>query len=117
MTERLPGWLGPGRRDRETFTGGAMLTEFYVPLSAVCFTLLGLWLVVVAGRQGPWGRSSLHPRRAFAVATHFSLPGLMALLVLVNPDSGGLWRVSPGVSAGGGIASLSAPRGAAAGKT
>ena len=66
-----------------------MLTEFYIPLSAVCFTLLGLWLVVVATRQAEWRRSSLHQRRAFAVATHFSLPGLMGLLALVNPDSGG----------------------------
>jgi hypothetical protein len=92
-----------------------MLTEFYVPLSAVCFTLLGLWLVVVATRQAQW-RSSLHQRRAFAVATHFSLPGLMALLVLVNPDSGGLWRVSLGVSAGGGIVALIALRAPAPGK-
>jgi hypothetical protein len=92
-----------------------MLTEFYVPLSAVCFTLLGLWLVVVATRQAQW-RSSLYQRRAFAVATHFSLPGLMALLVLVNPDSGGLWRVSLGVSAGGGIVALIALRAPAPGK-
>ena len=93
-----------------------MLTEFYIPLSAVCFTLLGLWLVVVATRQAEWRRSSLHQRRAFAVATHFSLPGLMGLLVLVNPGSGGLWRVSLGVSAGGGIAALIALRAPAAGK-
>ena len=93
-----------------------MLTEFYIPLSAVCFTLLGLWLVVVATRQAQWRRSSLHQRQAFAVATHFSLPGLMALLVLVNPDSGGLWRVSLGVSAGGGIVALIALRAPAPGK-
>lgn len=62
-----------------------MLTEFYIPLSAVCFTLFGLWLVVAATRQAEWRQSSLRQRRAFAVATHFSLPGLMSLLVLVNP--------------------------------
>jgi hypothetical protein len=93
-----------------------MLTEFYIPLSAVCFTLLGLWLVIVATRQAEWRRSSLHQRRAFAVATHFSLPGLMGLLVLVNPDSGGLWRVSLGVCSGGGIVALIALRAPAAGK-
>jgi hypothetical protein len=93
-----------------------MLTQFYVPLSAVCFTLLGLWLVVVATRQAEWRRSPLRQRRAFAVATHFSLPGLMALLVLVNPDSGGLWRVSLGVSAGGGVVALIALRAPAPGK-
>jgi hypothetical protein len=93
-----------------------MLTEFYIPLSAVCFTLLGLWLVVAATRQAEWRRSSLYQRRAFAVATHFSLPGLMALLVLVNPDSGGLWRVSLGVSAGAGIVALVALRAPAPGQ-
>jgi hypothetical protein len=93
-----------------------MLTEFYIPLSAVCFTLLGLWLVVAATRQAEWRGSSLRQRQAFAVATHFSLPGLMGLLVLVNPDSGGLWRVSLGVGAGGGIVALIALRAPAAGK-
>jgi hypothetical protein len=93
-----------------------MLTEFYIPLSAVCFTLLGLWLLVVATRQAEWRRSSLHQRQAFAVATHFSLPGLMGLLVLVNPDSGGLWRVSLGVSAGAGIVALIALRAPAPGQ-
>jgi hypothetical protein len=93
-----------------------MLAEFYIPLSAVCFTLLGLWLVVVQARQAEWRGSPLHQRRAFAVATHFSLPGLMSLLALVNPDSGGLWRVSFGVAAGGGIAALIALRAPAAGQ-
>ena len=93
-----------------------MLTEFYIPLSAVCFTLFGLWLVVAATRQTQWRESSLRQRRAFAVATHFSLPGLMSLLVLVNPDSGGLWRVSLGVSAGGGVVALIALRAPAPGK-
>ena len=67
-----------------------MLTEFYIPLSAVCFTLFGLWLVVAATRQAEWRQSSLRQRRAFAVATHFSLPGLMSLLVLVNDSGGGV---------------------------
>jgi hypothetical protein len=93
-----------------------MLTEFYIPLSVVCFTLLGLWLVVVATRQAEGQESPLHRRRAFAVATHFSLPGLIGLLALVNPDSGGLWRVSFGVAAGGGIVALIALRAPAAGQ-
>jgi len=93
-----------------------MLTEFYIPLSVACFTLLGLWLVVVQARQAQWQGSSLRRRQAFAVATHFSLPGLTGLLALVNPDSGGLWRVAAGVAAGGGIIALIALRAPAAGK-
>jgi hypothetical protein len=93
-----------------------MLTEFYIPLSVVCFTLLGLWMVVAATRQDEWRGSPLHRRRAFAVATHFSLPGLIGLLALVNPDSGGLWRVSFGIAAGGGIVALVALRAPAPGQ-
>lgn len=93
-----------------------MLAEFYIPLSAVSFTLLGLWLVAAVTRQAEWRGSPLHQRQALAVSTHFSLPGLAALLVLVNPGSGGLWRVSLGVAAGGGIVALIALRAPAAGK-
>ncbi|HZC62484.1 MAG TPA: hypothetical protein VE464_12700 [Streptosporangiaceae bacterium] len=93
-----------------------MLTEFYIPLSAGCFTLMGLWFIAVAVRQAEWLGSPLRRRQASAVATHFSLPGLMGLLALVNPDSGGLWRVSFGIAAGGGIVALIALRAPAAGK-
>ncbi|MGH3282922.1 MAG: hypothetical protein ACRDNW_27875 [Trebonia sp.] len=50
------------------------------------------------------------------MALHFSLPGLMGLLALINPDSGGLWRVSFGVAAGGGAVLLIALRAPAAGQ-
>jgi hypothetical protein len=93
-----------------------MLAEFYTPLSVACFTLLGLWLVVVQTRKAEWRESPLRQRQAFVVATHFSLPGLMGLLVLINPGSGGLWRVSLGVAAGGGIVALIALRAPVAGK-
>ncbi len=29
-----------------------MLTDFYVAFSTVCFTLLGLWIIVVQTRHG-----------------------------------------------------------------
>lgn len=93
-----------------------MLTEFYVSFGAVCFTLLGLWLIVVQTRHAEWRRSSLHRRRAYAVAMHFSLPGLMSLLALVNPDSTALWRVSFAIASLGGAAALIAVHGAAPGK-
>jgi hypothetical protein len=93
-----------------------MLAEFYIPLSAVCFTLLGLWLVVVQARPAEWRESQLQRRRAYAVTLHFSLPGLTGLLVLINPDSGGLWRLSAGVAAGAGAVALIALRAPAAGR-
>src|ERR671912_1323943 len=74
--------------------GEAMLTDFYVAFATVCFTLLGLWIIVVQTRHGEWRHSVVHRRRAYGVALHFSLPGLMSLLSLVDPASTALWRGS-----------------------
>jgi len=93
-----------------------VLTDFYISFSAVCFTLLGLWLIVVQTRHAEWRGSALHRRRAYGVALHFSLPGLMSLLALVNPDSSALWRASFAVVAIGGAVVLIAVRGPAVGK-
>lgn len=92
-----------------------MLKDFYLAFSAVCFTLLGLWLIVVQTRHAEWRRSALARRRAYGVALHFSLPGLMCLLALVNPDSSTLWRTSFAIVAIGGAVVLIALRGAAVG--
>ena len=59
-----------------------MLKDFYLSFSAVCFTLLGFWLIVVQTRHAEWRGSPLHRRRVYAVALHFSLPGVMSLLAL-----------------------------------
>ena len=93
-----------------------MLTEFYISFSAICFTLLGLWLIVVQTRHAEWRGSSLHRRRAYGVAMHFSLPGLMCLLALVDPNSSALWRVSFAVAAIGGAVVLIALHGPAPGR-
>jgi hypothetical protein len=93
-----------------------VLKDFYISFSAVCFTLLGLWLIVVQTRHDEWRGSALARRRAYGVALHFSLPGLMSLLALVNPDSSVLWRTSFAIAAIGGAVVLIALRGAAAGK-
>jgi hypothetical protein len=92
-----------------------VLTDFYISFSAVCFTLLGLWLVVVQTRHAEWRGSQLHRRRAYAVAMHFSLPGLMSLLALVNTDSAALWRTSFAIAAFGGAVVLIAVRAPARG--
>ena len=93
-----------------------MLTDFYISFSAVCFTLLGLWLIVVQTRHGEWRASPLHRRRAYGVALHFSLPGVMSLLALVDPESSALWRVSFAVAAIGGVVALITLRGPAPGR-
>jgi len=88
-----------------------MLTDFYIAFGTVCFTLLGLWLIVVQTRHAEWRGVAAYRRRAYGVALHFSLPGLMSLLALVNPDSVTLWRVSFAVVAASGAIVLLLVRG------
>lgn len=90
-----------------------MLTDFYVAFATVCFTLLGLWIIVVQTRHADWRRLSVHRRRAYGIALHFSLPGAMALMSLVDPASSRLWRVSFAIAAAGGAVVLVLVRGPA----
>jgi hypothetical protein len=90
-----------------------MLTDFYVAFATVCFTLLGLWMIVVQTRHGEWRHSAIHRRRAYGVALHFSLPGLMSLLSLVDPASTALWRICFAIVAAGGVLALALVRGPA----
>ena len=88
-----------------------MLTDFYVAFGTVCFTLLGLWMVVLQTRHAEWRGVAVHRRRAYGVALYFSLPGLMSLLSLVDPASMMLWRVSFAIVAGSGAIVLVLVRG------
>jgi cytochrome bd-type quinol oxidase subunit 2 len=69
-------------------------TSFYAAFAPVCFTLLGLWLIVVQTRHSEWRRSPVHRNRAHIIAVNFALPGMMGLLALVEPGNKTLWRVS-----------------------
>jgi hypothetical protein len=93
--------------------GEKMLTDFYLAFATVCFTLLGLWIIVVQTRHADWRRLAVYRRRAYGVALHFSLPGLMGLLSLIDPASTALWRVSFAIVAGGGAIVLVLVRGPA----
>jgi hypothetical protein len=92
-----------------------VLKDFYIAFGTVCFTLLGLWIIVVQTRHAEWRHSAMHRRRAYGVSLHFALPGLMSLLALVDPASTGLWRASFAVVAIGGVLVLGAVRGATPG--
>ena len=71
-----------------------VLTDFYLGFSPACFSLLGLWLVVVQINADRWLGDPVRRRRAYGGAMHFALPGIMSLLALVNPGSEGMWRVA-----------------------
>jgi hypothetical protein len=109
------GWYGFGtghvHERAVTKKGTLMLTDFYIAFSPVCFSLLGLWLVVVQLNTNEWLGDEPHRRRAYGVALHFALPGLMSLLALVDPQNPDYWRVSFAIIALGGAAVLLAVRG------
>lgn len=65
-------------------------------VSSISFTLLGLWWVVVQGRE-TWRMNLARRRMAYVVSLHFVLPGVMSVLALVAPDIGILWRRSASV--------------------
>jgi hypothetical protein len=66
---------------------------FYTTVSSISFTLLGLWWVVVQGRE-TWRMNPARRRMAYVVSLHFVLPGIMSILALVGPDLSVLWRVT-----------------------
>jgi hypothetical protein len=69
-----------------------MLTTFYTAFSPTCFSLLGLWFVIIAINANAW-LNSQHQKQAYAVALYFSVPGTMSLLALIDPLSTFAWRV------------------------
>lgn len=77
-------------------------SAFYAASSALCFTLLGFWWVVVEFRHAELTREPGVRRFAFLVSLHFILPGLVSLASLLT--SGPLWRVAFGLAGIAGIA-------------
>jgi hypothetical protein len=90
-----------------------MMTDFYISFSALCFTILSLWLVVVQQQFRQWADDPDLKRRSYGIALHFSLPGIMTLVALVDPLSSTLWRTSYAIIALGGALVIVVIRGAA----
>jgi hypothetical protein len=86
---------------------------FYAAASALCFTLLGLWWVVVQFRHAEMTATPAARRFAFLVSLYFILPGLVSLASLLAAG-GVLWRVSFAAAGLAGLAAvIVAARGAA----
>jgi hypothetical protein len=66
---------------------------FYVTVSAISFTLLGLWWVVVQDRE-TWRMNVARRRMAYVVSLHFVLPGVMSVVAIIAPDLSILWRIT-----------------------
>jgi hypothetical protein len=84
-----------------------MSTEtFYATASALCFTLLGFWWIVVQFRHREFTRSRGARRMAFVVSLHFILPGLVSLAALLAFDATYLWRIAFGLAGVTGLAAV-----------
>jgi cation transport ATPase len=87
------------------------LVAFYQAFSPACFALLALWIVVVQLRIDQWQKDPVRQRRAYGVALHFVLPGMMGALALVDPNIHAFWQVSFAIVALGGALVMVAVRG------
>ena len=70
------------------------LIAFYQAFSPACFGLLALWIVVVQLRIDEWKKDKVCQRRAYGVALHFALPGMMGVLALIDPSTHLFWQLS-----------------------
>lgn len=71
-------------------------STFYATSSALCFTLLGFWWVVVEFRHTELTHDAAARRFTFLVSLHFIVPGVVSLASLLA--TGALWRVAFGLA-------------------
>lgn len=69
-----------------------VLESFYTTAAQLCFTLLGLWWLVVQTRHDIWTRSAQRRKIATHISLYFLLPGSMSLIALVSTDVASIWR-------------------------
>ncbi len=74
-------------------------SAFYGVVSAINFTLLGLWWVAVKDREDLIGRTAASRRTAYLVSLQFVIPATVSLLAQVAPDEKLVWQIA---FAGGG---------------
>ena len=74
------------------------LSGFYALMAGTSFTLVGLWWTVIQ-KHPDWKSSPQKRRLAGGTYVSFLLPGLMATLAQISPDTPLLWRFSFSASA------------------
>jgi hypothetical protein len=76
----------------------ATVQDFYGSLAQICFTLLGLWWIVVQFKYQDMMRDRRRRIQAYDTSLYFVLPGIMSLISLLS-DTGLLWRITFGLAA------------------
>lgn len=69
-----------------------VLETFYVGMAGICFTLLGLWWLVLTAQHTLWMHDPQRRRLAYHLSLYFALPGAMSLVSLLTPASAFFWR-------------------------
>ncbi|HEU0026802.1 MAG TPA: hypothetical protein VFQ25_06760 [Ktedonobacterales bacterium] len=77
-----------------------MLTAFYQTAAQLCFTLLGLWWLVLQTKYREWIGDSERRRMATSISLYFLLPGVMSLIALLGANIPSLWRTSFALASG-----------------
>lgn len=83
-----------GRNAWLSFQEARVLTAFYQTAAQLCFTLLGLWWLVLQTKYQEWIGDDERRRMATSISLYFLLPGVMSLIALLGADIPALWRLS-----------------------
>src|SRR5579884_1715878 len=67
---------------------------FYQTVAQLCFTLLGLWWLVLQTKYREWIGHRMRRRMATYITFYFLLPGTMSLVALLATDARLLWQVA-----------------------
>ncbi len=65
---------------------------FYQTVAQLCFTVLGLWILVLQTKYRDWTVKPLRRRMATNISLYFLLPGCMSLLALLSVHASILWQ-------------------------
>ena len=65
---------------------------FYASLAGICFTLLGLWWVVVQFKYELFMSSQSMRLTAYVACMHFLAPGVIALVAVLSSQEASIWR-------------------------
>jgi hypothetical protein len=76
------------------------LQAFYQTVAQLCFTLLGLWWLVLQTKYTEWIGDPSRRRMITNISLYFLLPGAMSLLALLSPQVHLLWQAAFIVASG-----------------
>lgn len=85
-----------------------LLSTFYQTVAQLCFTLLGLWWLVLQTKYQEWTGEPNRRRMITNISLYFLLPGSMSLMALLAAQQHLLWQVSFFVASGIGAFETSA---------